>query len=137
LNRYERNYRRIVELVPDVVTAPVETLWRLSSGPFMDLVVEVIGRSDTKVLVSMSHSFVQNGDLMMDPEMEVELSLRSRTANAHSFLQSSTGYRCLSYPRPGFVDPRALRENNAFLDSWLGNLKAQGHRVADVDLVLQ
>jgi uncharacterized protein YqiB (DUF1249 family) len=33
------------------------------------------------------------------------------------------------YPEPGKVVPRLKRELNAFLGTWLRNLKAQGHQL--------
>jgi uncharacterized protein YqiB (DUF1249 family) len=48
---------------------------------------------------------------------------------ALSFEQAIPPINQVVYPEPGKVVPRLHRELNAFLGTWLRNLKAQGHRL--------
>ena len=48
---------------------------------------------------------------------------------ALTFQQANPAVYQVVYPEPGKVVPRLHRELNAFLGTWLRNLKAQGHRL--------
>ena len=51
-----------------------ETYRRIENEPWMPLSIERIGQSgDGNPLIAMSHTAVQNGDLMRDPEVVFEL----------------------------------------------------------------
>ncbi len=141
LSLYERNYRRLEEILdqplPDLRLGVV---YRLQAPGLMDLVVEVLSRdraTDAMVL-SLAHYFEMNGDLCQDPEMVVRVfpprEGQPGLIEALSFQQSVPPIYQRVYPEIGKVVPRLKHELNAFLGTWLRNLKAQGHRlVRDTD----
>ena len=69
---------------------------------------------------------VNSGDMIADPDMEVALYPSRQMAEALSY-QDCFGYRQV-YPEPGKINPRAKKELNSFLNQWLSNIIAQGHR---------
>lgn len=131
-NRFEQNYDRLLRMLPQLADAKTGDHWRLKAPGLMDLVVEVIGEDEGTIRVSLAHYYEQNGDLMADPEMEVRVYRDARMVDALSFYMAAQGYRAVSYPEPGLVCPRAKQSNNAFLQTWLQNLKAQGHAIQEV-----
>ena len=141
LSLHERNYRRLEDLMgqplPDL---QIGTVYRLRAEGYMDLVAEVLPRCpETGAMVlSLAHYFEAHGDLCQDPEMVVRVfpprEGRPGRLDAHSFQQAIPPIYQVVYPEPGKVIPRWHRELNAFLGTWLRNLKAQGHRlVRDTD----
>ncbi len=44
---------------------------KLKSGGFMDLNIDFLYDEDGKYTISMAHNYVQNGDVMADPDMEI------------------------------------------------------------------
>lgn len=85
------------------------------------------------MVVSLTHYFEQAGDLFQDPEMEVRVfpprEGQSGRVEALSFQQAQPPVYQRVYPEPGMVNSRLQRELNAFLGTWLWNLKVQGHRL--------
>jgi uncharacterized protein YqiB (DUF1249 family) len=133
---FERNYRRLEEIIgrplPDLKNGVV---YRLRAEHYMDLVVEVLPpcpETGAQVL-SLCHYFLQNDDLCQDPEMVVRVfpprGDHPGRLEALSFQQTSPPVYSVVYPEPGMMVPRLKRELNAFLGTWLRNLKAQGHRL--------
>lgn len=102
---------------------------------YMDLIVEVIGKKNDKVLVSMAHYYQQNGDSVPDPEMEILVDFKYRMAHAISFSNAFGMVRSEFQEGDGgvLIDPRAKKKNDAFLGKWLSNLKQQGFKLKAVE----
>ena len=94
----------------------------------MDLVIERIGSGPRNLaMVSVAHYYVQNGDLMRDPEMTFEID----GANFWpvSFQQDSLGLyqeACFQRDDRTLVRPRLLKDLQKFARSWNTNLREQG-----------
>ena len=69
--------------------------------------------------------------MIPDPDMEIAVYHDRKAVEALSY-QDAFGYRQV-YPEPGKVDINAKRELNDFLNTWLNNLKMQGHELEDKD----
>ncbi len=133
---YRQNYQRLEDLlgrpIPDLRSGVV---YRLRAAGFMDLVVEVLPQDQGTGAIDLSlcHYFEMNGDLCQDPEMVVRAfpprGDRPGLVEALVFQQAIPPVYQVVYPEPGKVVPRLKRELNAFLATWLQNLKAQGHRL--------
>lgn len=101
---------------------------------YMPLSVERIGASgDGRLLVAISHTAVQNGDLMRDPEIVFELFEHAgeHLAEPIAFRNDYVGvledvYRYDGTGRRTHVRPRLKAELKAFARTWFRNLKAQG-----------
>jgi hypothetical protein len=133
---FERNYRRLEDIIgrplPDLQSGIV---YRLRAEGFMDLVVELLPPCPETgaTVLSLAHYFLQNGDLCQDPEMVVRAFPPRGEHPGHLealvFQQALPPVYSVVYPEPGKVVPRLKRELNAFLGTWLRNLKVQGHRL--------
>lgn len=101
---------------------------RLQSDGFMDLVVSRIGDD----VIALEHNFIQHGDLMVDPRIDVRIIEHSedlKLAEAITFENSSLGiYQEIYVEREGkqYVNTGLKTEVNAFLHQWLINLEQQG-----------
>ncbi|MCZ6582866.1 MAG: hypothetical protein O6761_06820 [Thaumarchaeota archaeon] len=92
--------------------------YKLKSGPFMDLTVEIWKRSDGNIAVSMCHYGKQNGDLMKDPDILFYI----KPDNTIKYLEYQNDYA-------GYYseDHKAAKE---FMENtWIPNLIAQGHEL--------
>jgi len=133
---YRQNYQRLEALlgqpIPDLRSG---TVYRFRAAGFMDLVVEVLPQDPGTgaMVLSLCHYFELNGDLCQDPEMVVRVfprrGDRPGLVEALVFQQAIPPIYQVVYPEPGKVAPRLKQELNAFLATWLRNLKAQGHRL--------
>lgn len=107
---------------------------RINVPGYMPLAIEAIGRSaDGGALVSLSHTSVQNGDLMRDPEIVFEIhdAHGVRAAEPLSFRNDFTGthqevYRYSEQGRPTHVVPSLKKELRSFARMWFRNLREQG-----------
>ena len=128
---YELNYTRLKTLIGQ----PFSDLrsgrsYRLRAPGFMDLVIEVLPPDPEtgSVVLSLAHYFEQNGDLCQDPEMTVRVFSHGMV-EALTFQQAIPPVYSEVYPEPGKVATRVKRQLNTFLNQWLRNLLAQGHRL--------
>ena len=93
---------------------------KLKCSGYMDLVVERIGSNE----ISLTHYYVQNGDLCCDPDMQIRIDFDNKTAEALTF-QNWMIFQEV-YPEPDKVNMKLKKELNSFLIFWLKNLKNQG-----------
>lgn len=121
------NYRRFVDLVPQLETLPTGWHRRLKADGFMDLSFEVLTRSDSSMDVAIAHYYTQNGDLVPDPDMRIRLDFKRKAAFPMSF-QNSLVYR-EAMDEQGRGSKREVADQSAFLCTWLRNLKSQGHKL--------
>jgi len=108
---------------------------RITVGGYMPLSVERIGRSgDGNILIAISHTATQNGDLMRDPELVFEIHEHGcigRLAEPISFRNDFVGLlqEACQYDDQGRrkdVYPRLRRELDSFARLWFRNLREQG-----------
>lgn len=120
-------YTALTGIVPAEVLAARDCL-RLTSGSFMDLVVEVLARRGQRLTLSLAHYFTQNGDLVPDPDMEVEVDLAARTVRPLAIQTQAYFVRAVDHDDEGHevVHTGRQRELRSFLAQWLSNLKSQG-----------
>lgn len=123
---------------PDLYTMfnriiPVEVLkvhdyLRLKSPGFMDLIVEVLQRRGDILWVSMAHYFEVNGDLVPDPDCELEIDLGRKTLRPLAIQTSFGPYtKAVTEDAQGnkVVHHVRLRDLSDYLKMWLSNLEAQ------------
>jgi hypothetical protein len=107
---------------------------RINVSAYMPLSIEAIGRSaEGGTLVALSHTAVQNGDLMRDPEIvfEIRTASSTRAAEPLSFRNDFTGtyqevYRYSPQGRRTHLVPSLKNELRSFVRMWFRNLHAQG-----------
>jgi len=119
---YEQIYKKLDNLF--------ERHIKLKAEGVMDLNIDVITwkEDDQKKTfrIAMAHNFIQNGDVMADPDMEIRIHREQKTAEALTFQQDSLGVYQEVYPETGIIDTAVKKSLNTFLLTWLGNLKKQG-----------
>ena len=102
---------------------------KLKNPPYMDLNINQIHTTDKgEIIISLAHNFVQNGDLMADPDMEIMVHPH-KMVEALTYQLDSLGVYQVVYPEPGKVYPKRKTELNRFLNQWLSNLIDQGFKV--------
>lgn len=126
MNIHERIYKKAKAL------GLLDARWKqLSREGYLPLNVERVERAR----VSVSHTYVQEGDIMRDPEIVIEFNDGTGMAEAISFQNDGLGiyqevYVCDGDGKKTSVYARRKRELNEFLHQWLTNLKDQGFDVA-------
>ena len=72
---YENNFDKMVKL--GIITAEGQPTFKeykkMQSKNFMDLNMDVLSISNTETIISMAHNFIQEGDVMADPDMEIRI----------------------------------------------------------------
>src|SRR5579864_9172377 len=133
---FHRNFTALKRLIPDLGLLQVGTARKSKSRGFMDLNLDVLERNETnpkdrQLRIALAHNYVQFGDLMKDPDMELAVYLDRAMVEALHFEQDGAGglYEQV-YPEPGKVNLGAKASQNAFLATWLRNLRAQHHSLA-------
>ncbi|NKB82790.1 MAG: hypothetical protein GKS05_13095 [Nitrospirales bacterium] len=107
---------------------------KIISGGYMPLTVETVSTSaEGHHLLAMSHTTIQYGDVMYDPEVVFLLRHTGELLAAEpvSFRNDFMGIRQDVYEyddhgQPTHGHPRLKNELRSFVTMWFGNLKAQG-----------
>lgn len=120
-------HRQIYQLLEELGILEVGEYLKIKNEPYMDLNVDRLHGN----VISMAHNYLQNGDVMADPDMTIEIYPDKREAEALTFQNDGFGlwqtvYNYDDQGRKVAVRPRLKRELNSFLLQWLKNLKAQG-----------
>ncbi|KAF5430109.1 hypothetical protein C5S42_00755 [Candidatus Methanomarinus sp.] len=106
---------------------------KLKSGAFMDLNIDFLYEEDDRYTIAIAHNYIQNGDVMADPDMEISIIPEMKMAEALTFRQDGAfprSQQIYSYDENGvkLVRPKLKTELNKFLNMWLGNIKKQGFK---------
>jgi hypothetical protein len=99
----------------------------IENAPYMRLVIQRIEDGPRGLpAVSISHNYVQEGDLMRDPEMVFEVS--GDTWSPTMYQQDNMGlYQEAVFTRDGqvYIRPALIKELKSFARVWDRNLRAQ------------
>ena len=126
---YERIYRKLLELgVIDLINNREESA-KSKSNPYMDLNFDLIEIKDHAVTIALAHNYIQNGDVMADPDMTIDVYRATEMAEALSFQQANPPVYQRVYSADRQKCNLAMKmELNRFLDGWMKNAVAQGHK---------
>lgn len=131
---YETIFKRLVTIgIIDSEGRPQfgEAL-KLKSHGFMDLNLDLLFEEDGKYTIAMAHNYVQNGDVMADPDMEIKIIPSMKMAEALSFRQDGgipiNQHVYEEVDGKTMVYPMIKKELNTFLSGWLLNIKNQGFK---------
>jgi uncharacterized protein YqiB (DUF1249 family) len=130
----QRNYEKLAELFPEITSNEYYYLRSEAGAGFMPLSLEWI---DTDKL-SVMHTYSQNGDLMYDPMIVLQVDQEAKTAAAVEFQQSSPplyqqiddgiGYSIDGNGNQRNMDAAKLQgQINSFTAQWLDNIGDQGY----------
>lgn len=98
---------------------------RIKNGSYMDLVIE---RYSPESLI-IGHYGEQNGDLMADPQLEIQVkssSILPDHAQPLNYRNDYLGKFDFVYPEERKVDINQKISQTKFMDLWLNNLENQG-----------
>lgn len=123
------NYKAIKGFL-DVVDAN-DGYSKFTSGGFEDLVIENVWIKDYagRPVYSIAHYYIQNGDMMRDPEMTVAIDKECGRVIPVSYRQDCFGTYQEVFKMSGgktYYHERLLRELDDFLWMWLKNVSDQG-----------
>ena len=120
MNIYEQNYKNISLLINDILTNKRDYIKITRSG-YMPLTIELLNKTSEYIVISMTHYYEQNGDLMADPDMEIQIYPTKSEAYALTYQQDNLGIYHTA------EDGESIKASlNLFLKEWLNNLKLQG-----------
>ncbi len=118
------NYQKLMSIAPGILNGRYRYM-KLKAPGFMDLVIERLYENR----ISLSHYYVQNGDLMSDPDMELIVDHNIKTLTAATFQQDNLAIYHEAFQGDELIDPDMEDELNDFLKDWLSNISRQGHIV--------
>lgn len=122
----QRNYTFLSEYAPYIMDGTLNYA-RFESDTYEPLYIERIGKDQ----LAMAHTYVQNGDMMYDPEIVFYVDDEHKQLRPMTYEQSDLGV----YQRVYDPDDHALAHPNRNLEhgindmfrTWSENLKQQGH----------
>ena len=127
---YETIFDKMVKIgILDKEGKPTfEEYMKIENGPsYMPLSLDKLySNKDGQVRISMAHNFIQNGDVMADPDMEIRIYPEQKMAEALTYQLDSLSVYNVVYPEENLVDVSMKKRLNAFLNSWLSNLIEEG-----------
>jgi len=96
---------------------------KLENKPYMPLVIEKVG-ADT---ISVCHFFIQEGDVMYDPELTFGwLDWVPTSITQHPLGRYAEVFRAVGDNPRALCDSQLLRELKSFATMWATNIKDQG-----------
>lgn len=132
MDLYERNYVRLLKLIPDLEGIEDTTVSQVGGSP--DLHLQVLERSRFTTTLYLTYFFaVEDGGAIADPGLQVRIYHDAKLVEA-----MASRYR----PGIGAMPPGCIAklpildwkwEINLFLDKWLTYCLAQGHRFTRAD----
>lgn len=127
----EENYYTLLKLIPflnaDVLQGDIPDYRKTQSEGFMDLSYDLLEINAFYIKFSLAHYYIENGDLIPDPDMIICLFPRQKMVEAMSY-QDCYIYKQVYLPG-GLFNTIFKVELNEFLKIWLNNLLNQGFRI--------
>ena len=121
----ERNFDTLMALAPELLTGEAFYLRFTAGDAFMPLSIDYLGENR----ISISHTYLQNGDLMADPDMEFVFDLNNKTLSARTFQQDGIGlYQTVENQQGEVVNLGLERRLNNFARQWFDNIQSQDYR---------
>lgn len=113
-------YKKLIQVIPDLPR--LKEYRKLKANGYMDLNVDVLVRAGNTMRIAIAHNYEMNGDIVPDPDMELEVDLKMETVDA------KTVQNIYAYSEVEEGDVMMQKDLNEFLDLWLTNLIDQGHK---------
>ena len=119
-------FHKLMDIIPGMMTR--EDAGRSKRTGYMDLGLDILFRSPDRLVIALSHYYLHpSGDMIPDPDMEVEVFLKHERAQALTY-QDAFGYQSVDSIE-GRRDKHCQRDLNKFLSQWLTGLIVQGHHI--------
>lgn len=114
-------YRRIYDKLDRMGVFSVSQYAVIERPPELPLCIDRLAGD----VYALSQNPVVEGTVVADPDMEIRVFHRNRTAEPLTFQNREK--RRVVYPEPGKVDLEAKNELALYLDSWLSELLSKGY----------
>ena len=117
-NTEQINYDILTELAPELMDGDARYM-RFQDKAMMPLIVEKL--SDTRV--SVAHTYILNGDVMYDPEMEFEIDRNTRSLSPRTYRQDDMGIYQYAELENGLLNTAFVTQFNSFARTWFKNIE--------------
>lgn len=117
------NFRALERIAPQIITGEYQYIKLEAGDGFMPLTMEQIGKNR----IAIAHYYVQNGDMMADPDMEFIVDSDAGTLEASAYQQDNMEIYQNVYPEDGKYFPKLQKELNSFANQWFKNIQSQGY----------
>lgn len=133
---YERNYKKLEKLGIVRFLEEKHDYAKLKREHFMDLNLDRLYEGEDFVDFAMAHNYIQNGDVIADPDMQVRYDPKTKMIEALTY-QDTFGYQEVYADEAHTkVYSKLKRSLNIFLGQWLTNLINQKFQFEPEKLVL-
>lgn len=135
MTKNETLYRQLLGVFPDLVSwakeawnnDDVEFAVKFKSGGMMDLNLDLLNWEESSMRIALSHYYKhESGDMIPDPDMEVEVNTADEAARALSFQNI---YLYQNVDEPGINADKLQRDLDSFLGDWLNNIRAMEYEL--------
>jgi uncharacterized protein YqiB (DUF1249 family) len=124
---FEQIYKKILDVAPNINDMKSGDAVKLKADGFMDLNIDVLYKTEEGTRIAMSHYYKHpSGDMIADPDMEIMLYPDKKQAEALTY---QDGYRYDMVYDDGEANKPIQNSLNNFLNTWLNNIKMQGHQI--------
>ncbi|MCG7850541.1 MAG: hypothetical protein MIO93_15395, partial [ANME-2 cluster archaeon] len=107
---YENMFDKLVKLgiINQDGSLKFDEYLKLKSGCFMDLNIDHLCHKDSEdsIVIAIAHNYIQNGDVMADPDMEIKIIPKMKMVEALSFQQDNMGIYQQVYLEDGNYYPK-------------------------------
>jgi uncharacterized protein YqiB (DUF1249 family) len=129
MNIYEKNYQKLLQLIPSLLE--VNTAEKLNADGYMSLNLDILSRQPKKLLIALSHYYKHpSGDMIADPDITIAIYIEMKYIEVLTY-QDCFGYRRVYSDDMAAFSPTSKKELNSFLGQWLTNLLNQGHQITN------
>ena len=120
-------YETIYKKMDKLGLLDIQEYKKLISDGYMDLSIDVLNDNKEHKTIALAHNFIQNGDVMADPDMEIKIHKDLKMAEALTYQLDSLGvFQCVYSDDGKKVNLALKKQLNSFLNKWLTNLINQG-----------
>ncbi|MGF7018754.1 N12 class adenine-specific DNA methylase [Lachnospiraceae bacterium PF1-21] len=120
-----KNYIALRDIAKEVLEGSKDYMRFTAGKSFMPLTVERIGGG----FIAMSHYFLQNGDMMADPDMEFLVDKENEKLIAFTYQQDAMNIFQDAGRHSGDIDYELQKQLNEFASEWIRNIKNQGYKL--------
>lgn len=124
-----RNFIELNNIVPILLNDDISYIQLRAGEEYMPLTIEKIGNCN----IAIAHHYIQNGDLMCDPEIVYYLDVDKQELRPKSYQQDNMGlYKTVEHENG--VDMVYEAELSKFTAEWFNNIKQQDYYVSKISL---
>lgn len=125
---YERNYAKLLELIPQLRQAGLERALAVNDG--LTLRIELVERGPYAALIHLRYGLGDSAPWARDLEMQVRLYHDAQVAEVVAYQQHQHFKARYDFPNRSMLGRCEKRQVNVFLGEWLSHCLEAGFRLA-------